>query len=164
MFGGAFTGLQPRKAENAPPKRPIGFAKDLSISSANPVESEIQQVEIEDFVRYGMEPELLGRIGQFVELSPLSVDDLTHILLESELSVFIHYKRFFYNERINLTLSQEDARAIAEKAAVKNLGARGLNTLVESLVEPILYDFAEGRLKGEVQLKLVDTHVFDSVG
>lgn len=165
VFGGAFTGLQPRKVfAPPPPKRPIGFAKDLSVASEVPVAPAPQQLEIEDFVRYGMEPELIGRIGQFVELSPLSVDDFTHILLESELSVFIHYKRFFYNEGINLTLSQEDARAIAEKAAAKNLGARGLNTLVESLVEPMLYDFAEGRLKGEVNLKLEDTHVFDSVG
>ena len=164
VFGGAFTGLQPRKAETVPPKRPIGFAKDLSVPSLTPAESETQQLEVEDFVRYGMEPELLGRIGQFVELSPLSVDDFTHILLESELSAFIHYKRFFYNEGINLTLTKEDAHAIAEKAAAKNLGARGLNTLVESLVEPMLYDYAERKLKGEVKLKLEDDHVFDNVG
>lgn len=164
VFGGAFTGLQPRKAETAPPKRSIGFAKDLSVPAVAPAKTETQQLEVEDFVRYGMEPELLGRIGQFVELSPLSVDDFTHILLESELSAFIHYKRFFYNEGIILTLSKEDAHAIAEKAAAKNLGARGLNTLIESLVEPMLYDFAEGRIKGEGKLELEDTHVFEDVG
>ena len=88
IFGGAFTGIGPRTV--ARHMNPIGFGTKPVPISAKP-----RAIGTEDFISYGMEPELMGRITQKVGLTPLTRADLKRILLEAENSVLRQYQKFF---------------------------------------------------------------------
>ena len=132
IFGGAFRGIGPKVDR----KNPIGFG-------AKPAETIIHDVDAEDFIAYGMEPELMGRITQRVALEPLSRDDLRRILLQSENSVLKQYQRFFAERGIDLRLSPKRVEEIIDEAVATSSGARGLQTAVENMVQPLLFRLAE---------------------
>lgn len=150
VFGGAFSGL--RKAKAWKPKR-VGFLREED-SSDQSQEPETTIFTAKDFIDYGMEPEIMGRIGQFIPLQKLTRDEMTRILLESDLSAYLRYKRSFLSRGIFLSVSDETAAQIAQEALDRDLGARGLNTLVEQLMTPHLCALSEGRLRGNVELKM----------
>lgn len=138
LFGGAFTRL--RETMEAPEVRPvIGFERI-------PVQRKREEREPEpaDFVGHGMEAELMGRISRCVPLRALTAEDMRRILLESELSVFRKYQRFFRNYGQRLELEDELVEELTRNAQERGMGARGLNALVEEWVEPRLFRLAEG--------------------
>lgn len=144
VFGGAFTDLACKKeAENH--VRTIGFDRGCSPK----IESEFTS---SDFASYGMEPELLGRIGQYVPVKKLTKEELLQILFESRLSVFRQYQTFFLSHGIRLQLSQKQADVLADAALSRGTGARGLNVLVEELIQPLLFALSEGQLHTHAEL------------
>ena len=138
IFGGAFSGIGP-KVEG---RNPIGFG-------AKPAETITHDVDAEDFIAYGMEPELMGRITQRVELEPLSRDDLRRILLNAENSVLRQYQRFFAEQGIELQVSSKRIEELLDEAVAISSGARGLQTAVENMVQPLLFRLAEKHVKSE---------------
>ena len=144
VFGGAFTGLA-RKKEAESHVRTIGFDRAFSPKT----ESEFTA---SDFASYGMEPELLGRIGQYVPLKALSKEELLRILFESRLSVFRQYQAFFLSHGIRLQVSQKQADALADAALSRGTGARGLNALVEESIQPLLFALSEGQIHTQAEL------------
>lgn len=140
LFGGAFSGLWKERREQTN-HREIGF---LGASQS----TQRKCVEMEDFIRYGMEPELMGRISRFVELEELTGEMLRRILLESELSVFRRYEEYFRLQGCPLKLTKEEADELVAKALVRGVGARGLNALVEEWMEPKLLALAGGERNG----------------
>ena len=139
IFSGSFTGLAARK--NEPQTRPIGFEKATSATG-----NTAPEISVSDFVQFGMEPELMGRVGQYVPLEPLSAEDLECILLESELSLYRQYQRFFLAHGIRFEFSGKRIRELVQGALARGTGARGLNNLVEEAVEPVLLRLAESVL------------------
>lgn len=137
IFGGAFTGLATKTA--LPRMRPIGFENTVP-----PEEGVSPNISVSDFIRFGMEPELMGRVGQYIPLEPLSAEDMERILLESELSLYRQYQRFFLAHGIRFEFSGKRMRELVQDALERGTGARGLNNLVEEAVEPILLRLAEG--------------------
>ena len=136
LFGGAFTGLQEnpdRTFSNA-----IGFERT---HSSPPMERSILP---EDFVSFGMERELMGRIGRCVPIHPLTKNDLKEILLKSDLSVYRKYQEFFQRFNISLLLNDALVDEFAQKALERGMGARGLNTFVEEWVESQLFSLSKG--------------------
>ena len=127
IFGGAFSGIGPQVER----RNPIGFG-------AQPIEKPTRNIDAEDFIAYGMEPELMGRITQRVELEPLSRDDLRRILLNAESSVLRQYQRFFAEQGMELQVSSMRIEELLDEAA-----ARGLQTAVENMVQPMLFRLAE---------------------
>ena len=122
---------------------PIGFgAKAVEEFSCD-------ELVTEDFVAYGMEPELMGRITQRVALEPLSREDMKRILLEAETSVFRQYQAFFLEQGIQLQLSSKRAEQLIDEALSLGTGARGLQTAVENMVQPLLFRLAEHRTEAE---------------
>ena len=140
LFGGAFSGLWKERREQTK-RREIGFLSVASVGSC-------KGMEMEDFVRYGMEPELMGRIGRCVELEELNGEMLRRILLESELSVFRRYEEYFRMRGCPLTLTEEETEKLVVKALERGVGARGLNALVEEWIEPKLLALAGGERDG----------------
>ena len=136
IFGGAFNGIGPQ----AERKNPIGFG-------AQQVEAVPHVIDTEDFVAYGMEPELMGRVTQRVRLEALTREDLKRILLSTENSVFKQYQSFFHEQGIQLQLAPKRAEQIIDKALACGTGARGLQTAVEDMVQPLLFRLAERRNK-----------------
>ena len=137
LFGGAFSGLVNKKEE--PVKRAIGFLRE-EISA---VVSENHDLQPEDFAAYGMEPELMGRVGRCVGLEALTEEQLRKILLESQLSVFRKYQRYFRQRGLKLDMDEETVNRIVQEAIRRGMGARGLNALVEEWMEPRLATLME---------------------
>ncbi len=91
----------------------------------------LRQAQTRDFVEYGFEPEFVGRLPVRVVCDPLSVEDLEQILLKSEGNVLEQYRHDFAGYGIELNLTSEAIRRIAEKAYAEKTGARGLMTVME---------------------------------
>lgn len=136
IFGGAFSGIAAGKTRHM---NPIGFG-------AQAVEDiGADGLSTEDFIAYGMEPELMGRITQRLALEPLSREDMKRILLEAENSVFRQYQAFFLEQGIRLQLSSKRTEQLIDEALSLGTGARGLQTAVENMVQPLLFRLAERR-------------------
>ena len=141
IFGGAFTGLNDCLI-SAAPINPVGFMRRPSpVNSAAPF-----KISTETFVSYGMEPELMGRVGQYVALEPLGAAELKRILRESRLSPYLQYKRFFAAHGVTLEFSEKRVNALVEAAIARGTGVRGLNSLIEEAVEPLLFRLASSGL------------------
>jgi len=145
IFGGAFTSLASQKNDHLP-KRSIGFLQASAPASSS------GDITISDFIHYGMEPELLGRVGRYIPVNALTKVELKQILLESKTSVFLKYQEFFIRHKVHLTLCEAWVEKILNEALERGMGARGLFTLVEEAVEPLLFRLAEGSLEKEAKL------------
>ena len=88
----------------------------------------------------------MGRVGQYVALEPLGEAELKRILQESRLSPYLQYKRFFAARGVTLEFSEKRVNALVEAAIARGTGARGLNSLIEEAVEPLLFRLAWGGL------------------
>ena len=135
LFSGAFSELT---SDKKPTATPIGFDR---VEETEAAETELSP---KDFIRYGMEPELIGRIQRCVRIEQLGYEDLRRILHESSLSVFRKYRKFFGERGHALELDMDLERRILENALERGLGARGLNAIVEEWIEPKLIELAEG--------------------
>lgn len=142
LFGGAFGRMQEARKCAAP----IGFVRSESSCPS------VTQHTAEDFCAYGMERELMGRIGQFVPVEQLTTEQMKRILTESSLSAFVKYKKFFRAHKVRLKLPDELVEQLACESVAQGTGARGLDGAVEALVQPLLYALAEGKLSGSVTL------------
>lgn len=142
IFGGAFTGIGKKKNVV---KKPIGFEAQLQSTS-----TESNKVTVEDFIRFGIEPEVTGRIGQLTALAQLSENDLKEIILNSELSVYKKYRKFFEGRGIEFVLSDEQIGEITQEAFGRGTGARGLNVLIDKIAEPLLLKVVNGEMEGSI--------------
>lgn len=142
LFGGAFGRMQEARKCAAP----IGFVR------SEPFCPSVTQHTAEDFCAYGMERELMGRIGRFVPVEQLTTEQMKRILTESNLSAFVKYKKFFRAHKVRLKLPDELVEQLACESVAQGTGARGLDGAVEALVQPLLYALAEGKLSGSVTL------------
>jgi len=137
FFGGAFTGLR-REMETEATRHTIGFNQ---IAGQKKVKKTLLP---DDFIRHGMEPELMGRINRCIPLFDLTSDELKHILLDSELSALRKYQIFFQRRGLSLHISESDVDSLVQSSLALGLGARGLNALVEEWIEPKLFQLANG--------------------
>ena len=142
LFGGAFGRMWEEQRRAAP----IGFVRN------EPPCPTVTRCTAEDFCAYGMERELMGRIGRFVPVEQLTTEQMKRILTESSLSAFVKYKKFFRAHKVHLKLPDELVEQLAREAVTQGTGARGLDGAVEALVQPLLYALAEGKLSGSVTL------------
>ena len=142
LFGGAFG----RMREERKCAAPIGFVR------SEPSCPSVTQHTAEDFCAYGMERELMGRIGRSVPVEQLTTEQMKRILTESSLSAFVKYKKFFRAHKVRLKLPDELVEQLACESVAQGTGARGLDGAVEALVQPLLYALAEGKLSGSVTL------------
>lgn len=142
LFGGAFGRMQEARKCVAP----IGFVR------SEPFCPSVTQHTAEDFCAYGMERELMGRIGRFVPVEQLTTEQMKRILTESSLSAFVKYKKFFRAHKVRLKLPDELVEQLACESVAQGTGARGLDGAVEALVQPLLYALAEGKLSDSVTL------------
>ena len=129
IFGGAF----PELTKQESPKPTIGFGQMQT-------KEEKKELMPQDFVAYGMEAELMGRIGRCIPLHALTEDDLRRILLESELSAYRKYRTFFAQQGRTFDLDAQLVGKLVKETAKRGMGARGLNALVEEYAEPLLYE------------------------
>jgi ATP-dependent Clp protease ATP-binding subunit ClpX len=144
ICGGTFVGLENIIAKRMG-KKTIGFGSEGN--SANQSEqrrgSLLAEACVDDIIEFGMIPELVGRLPVLSALSPLSEDDLVHIMTEPRNSLVRQYQKFFEMENAELEFSPEGLREIARVAREKDTGARGLRSVIEGVMIDIMFDLPE---------------------
>ncbi len=138
MCGGAFDGLD-KIIEARTGKRQIGFsgAKNTGASGeANP----FRDVEPEDLLRFGMIPELVGRLPVVVTLDNLDESALVRILAEPKNALIKQYQKIFGMDGVGITFDPAAIRAIAREAIQRGTGARGLRATIERIMRDVMFD------------------------
>ncbi|HEX2217620.1 MAG TPA: AAA family ATPase, partial [Gemmatimonadales bacterium] len=140
ICGGAFDGLE-KIIEARTGRQQIGFAggdrkHTPEMSKKNPY----AEVEPDDLLRFGLIPELVGRLPVVVSLEALDEDALMRILIEPKNALTKQYKKLFELEDVGLTFDPESLRAVAQKALKRGTGARGLRSILETMMTDIMFD------------------------
>lgn len=155
ICGGAFDGLENIVGRRVN-KKVIGFDSDIRNGTAADRYDLLRQVEPEDLVSFGFIPELVGRLPLLVPLQSLDADALVRVLTEPKNSLVRQYQKNFEMENVELDYRAEAIRAIAEKAASKGTGARGLRAIMENLMLDLMYEVPSSNIKGQIK-KIVIT-------
>src|SRR5574338_371048 len=122
-------------------RQQIGFADILRPNRSSVNEKDpFADVEPDDLLRFGLIPELVGRLPGSVPLQSLDEASLVRILLEPKNALTKQYKRLFELENVGLTFDPEALRAVAQKALKRGTGARGLRSILETLMTDIMFD------------------------
>ena len=141
ICGGAFDGLD-KIIEARTGRRQIGFSKEevqsgkIEALKRNPY----MDVEPEDLLRYGLIPELVGRLPVTVSLESLDEDALVKILVDPKNALTKQYKKLFDLEGVGLTFDKEALRAVARRALKRGTGARGLRAVLEDMMTEIMFE------------------------
>ncbi len=146
ICGGAFDGLE-KIVEARIGKRMIGFGGGESKGKDGNV---MRWVEPEDLQRYGLIPEIVGRLPVSVHLDDLDEDALMRILQEPKNALVKQYEKMFDLEGIGLTFDAEALQAIAKKTLERGTGARGLRSIIESIMRDVMFDIPSRRDVREV--------------
>jgi ATP-dependent Clp protease ATP-binding subunit ClpX len=143
ICGGTFVGLENIIAKRLG-KKTIGFGSDPNASSADEQRgSLLSETCVDDIIEFGMIPELVGRLPVISPLTPLSEDDLVHIMTEPRNSLVRQYQKFFEMENAVLEFTPDSLREIARVAKERDTGARGLRSVVERLMFDIMFELPE---------------------
>ncbi len=140
ICGGAFEGLD-RIIENRIGKKSIGFNADIEDKRAGRNEGEmLKNVEPQDFVKYGIIPEFVGRLPMVVTLDQLDEDTLINILTKPRNSIVKQYKKMFDMDNVKLSFTDDALRAVARLATERKTGARGLRAIMEKTMLNVMYE------------------------
>src|SRR5690606_20050139 len=136
ICGGAFDGLE-KIIESRLGKRRIGFGETPGDQQDR---SLLGAVEPEDLQRYGLIPELVGRLPVSVHLDDLDEEALVRILQEPKNALVKQYQKMFELEGIGLTFDPAAIRAIAKKTLDRGTGARGLRSIIEAVMRNVMFE------------------------
>lgn len=140
ICGGAFDGLE-KIVESRIGQRRIGFTGETNDNSAEDERQEVlRRVEPEDLQRFGLIPELVGRLPVSVALTELDEEALCRILVEPNNALVKQYSKMFELEGIGLIFDKDAIRAIAKKTTEQGTGARGLRSVIEGLMRDVMFD------------------------
>ena len=138
ICGGAFDGLD-KIIEKRTNKKTMGFGADITSSAERDVGEILAQVQQHDLLKFGIIPELIGRLPVVASLESLKRDDLVRILTEPKNSMAKQYKALLSYDGVELEYEQEALEAIADKAIEMKIGARGLRSVMEGVMTDIMY-------------------------
>jgi ATP-dependent Clp protease ATP-binding subunit ClpX len=140
VCGGAFDGLE-KIIQARTGRQQIGFSKDgRAGNSEADKQNPFAEVEPDDLLRFGLIPELVGRLPVTVALEALDQDALVRILIEPKNALTKQYRKLFEMENVGLTFDPDALRAVAEKALKRGTGARGLRAILEHTMTDIMFD------------------------
>lgn len=140
VVGGAFAGLE-KIIRDRSVKSGIGFVADIKTSEEEPNIGELlADVEPEDLIRFGLIPEFVGRLPVVATLDELDESALISILVEPRNALTKQYQKLFEMEGVGLEFRSDALRAIAARAMQRKTGARGLRTILESVLLDTMYD------------------------
>ena len=138
ICGGAFDGLDKyiqRRTDNSA----LGFGSNLKDTSADAKKALLRKVEPHDLVKFGLIPELIGRLPVITVLDDLDEGTLVRVLKEPKNSLVKQYKALLGMDNVDLVFTDEALRAIARKTIERKTGARGLRSVMEDLLMPVMY-------------------------
>ena len=139
ICGGAFDGLD-KIVENRLDRKSIGFNKDIADKTTRDIGAILKQVTPQDLTKYGLIPEFVGRVPINVSLEGLDKEALVRILKEPKSALIKQYQKLFEYDDVKLSFEPEAIEAIAEKALERKTGARGLRSIMESIMMDVMYE------------------------
>ncbi len=139
ICGGAFDGLE-KYIQRRTDTSALGFNSQLKDTSLREKQNLLRKVEPHDLVKFGLIPELIGRLPVVTVLDPLDEDALIRVLKEPKDSIVKQYQALFRMDNVELEFTDEALRAVAKKTIERKSGARGLRSVVEGLLIPIMFE------------------------
>lgn len=138
IVGGAFDGIE-QIVKNRLGKKTIGFGAE---NEADKIDADdwTRHLTTADLVKFGMIPEFIGRIPIITTLDKLSSKDLVRVLTEPKNALVKQYKKLLSLDDVNLKFTDGALKAIADLAIQRNMGARGLRTIIENSIMDIMYE------------------------
>jgi len=160
ILGGSFVGLDEQVKKRITGGAKIGFGASIDKAEAD-TGHWLHSVEPEDFVKFGMIPEFMGRVPIVASLDPLGIDELVKIMSEPEDSIEREYKSIFMMDLVELEFTPESKSAIANLCITKKTGARGLRSIIEQILLDIQFNLPELALEGLSKVIITEQSVVD---
>ena len=139
ICGGAFDGLE-KIIELRTDKRGIGFDSQLQSKKDRDVGAILKEVQPHDLLKFGIIPELVGRLPVIAPLDSLKREDLVRILTEPKNALVKQYKKLLDYDHVELEFTEGALEAVADKAIERNIGARGLRAVMEGILTEIMFE------------------------
>ena len=160
IVGGAFDGLE-KVIRNRTERSGIGFSAKVDSKIEQSAGSTFLEVEPEDLVKFGLIPELVGRLPVIATLQELDEDTLIQILTEPKNALVKQFQKLFAMEGAELEIRPAALRAIARKAVKRKTGARGLRSILESALLDTMYELPT---QGNIKRVVLDESTIDGQG
>lgn len=158
IVGGAFDGIETIVKERMGEKV-IGFGKAQTKEESD--KSLMQQIIPEDLLKFGLIPEFIGRLPIMAALDKLTEDDLVRILTEPKNALVKQYQKLLELDNVTLEFEPEALTAIAKRAIERNTGARGLRSIIESVMLDIMYEIPS---RDEITKVVITKDIIDGDG
>ena len=144
ICGGAFDGLD-KIIERRVDRSSVGFGSQLSSKSTRDIGKLFRQVQPHDLLKFGIIPELVGRLPVITSLNELNSDDMIRILTEPKNALCKQYKKIFSLDGVELEFTPEALQAVAKLAVERKIGARGLRAVMEGFLTKIMFEIPSDR-------------------
>ena len=138
ICGGAFDGLD-KIIEKRTDKKSMGFGAEIKSSTERDVGELLKQAQQHDLLKFGIIPELIGRLPVIAPLTSLKREDLVRILTEPKNAMTKQYEALMSYDGVKLVYDKDALEAIADKASEMKIGARGLRSVMEGIMTDIMY-------------------------
>ena len=144
ICGGAFDELE-KIIENRLDRKSMGFGAEVSSKKDKNVGEILSNVQSHDLLKFGIIPELIGRLPVITTLDSLTADDLVRILTEPKNAMVRQYQAMLGYDGVELEFEREALDAVADKAVEREIGARGLRSIMESIMTDIMFEVPSDR-------------------
>lgn len=139
ICSGAFAGME-KIVENRLNRKSIGFNAEIGAHSERNISEILHEANSQDLIKYGMIPEFVGRVPIVVSLDGLDEEAMCRILTEPKSAIVKQYQKLFEMDGVELEFTPEAVAKIAQQTMEKKTGARGLRTIMESIMMDVMYE------------------------
>ena len=139
ICGGAFDGID-KTIRSRRTEKNMGFGADIHKKNEEAVEELLKEIIPTDLQKFGLIPELIGRLPVLVTLNPLDEEAMIHILTEPKNALVKQYQKMLGMDDVKLTFTDDALKAIAEEALRRKTGARGLRSIIERIMLDVMFD------------------------
>jgi len=160
ICGGAFEGIE-KIIEKRISTSSLGFGADVRTRKEIDSTDWMSKVVPQDFVKYGLIPELVGRMPVISSLKGLDEEALVKILVEPKNSLIKQYQRLFSLDEVELEFKESALKAIAKKAIKRNIGARGLRSIMEEALQKVMFEVPSNH---KIEKVVIDSEVIEEKG
>ena len=144
ICGGAFDGIE-KIIENRLDRKSMGFEAVVESKKERSGSRILREVQPHDVLKFGLIPELVGRLPVITALDALTREDLVRILTEPKNALVKQYRKLFSYDNAELAMEPDALEAVADKAIARNIGARGLRAVMEQVLLPVMYELPSNR-------------------
>ena len=151
ICGGAFEGIE-KIIESRLDRKSMGFGAEVKSKKETDESKILREIQPHDILKFGIIPELVGRLPVITALDALTRDDLVKILTEPKNALVKQYQKLLSYDDVELTFDKEALEAVADKAIERKIGARGLRAVMEELLMNVMYEIPSDRTISRVAI------------